>query len=326
MPEPSVPSPGNRRAGGRLPDHVRQQLDVPRRRQVADAVQLAELVHPPGVLARDELPLALLLVASEPAPRVHAPDLLLLLPEAQLVQRDPELGGPALRVVGHLAVPDGVPRRVPLQLAVAEDEVDLAAARGEVELEAGALVVVAVEADPDDVDRVLAEVVAAARVVVDLVRVVVGADRVVEVLVVVEDLELGLLRRGRALDGHVLRVVPGPLALRVPRLVVEPAVDDRRLHDQALRGVDAGQVLPAERVGRSRRRSERGRRRGRTRRPGQSRRVRQGRLGPGRRRKERESDRDRRRRTNEDPTRPDLATRMHEAPSPVRRTSADPSG
>ena len=121
------------------------------RRQVADAVQLAELVHAPGVLARDELPLVLFLVAVDPAPGVHAPDLLVLRAEAQLVEGHAELGRPALLVVGHLAVPDGVPGRVPLGLAVAEDEVDLAAAGGEVELEAGLLVVVAVEADADDV-------------------------------------------------------------------------------------------------------------------------------------------------------------------------------
>ena len=65
---------------------------------------------------------------------------------------------------------------------------------GEVELEAGPLVVVAVEAHADDVPG---EGVAAARVPVHLRRVVVGADRDVDVPVVVEDLELGRLRRRR---------------------------------------------------------------------------------------------------------------------------------
>ena len=69
--------------------------------------------------------------------------------------RDAPLGllvvdlGPGVLLGPHLAVPDRVPRRVPA--VVAQDQVDLAAPGGEVELEAGPLVVVAVEADPDDV-------------------------------------------------------------------------------------------------------------------------------------------------------------------------------
>jgi len=255
--------PGDGRPRARLSDHVGQELDVPGRRQVADPVQLAELVHPPGVLAGDELPLALLLVAGQPAPRVHAPDLLLLAAEPQLVEGHPELGRPPLLVVGHLAVPDRVPGGVPLHLAVAEDEVDLAPTRGEVELEAGPLVVVAVEADPDDVAREVAEVVAAARVAVHPVRLVVGADGEVEVLVVVEDLELGGLRRGGTLGGQLLRVVARPLPLPLPRLVVEPAVDHRGLQEQAGGGVEARRVLPAEGVGRVGRLRLLGRREGR---------------------------------------------------------------
>jgi len=151
----------------------------------------------------------------------------LLRAEAELVEGHAELRRPALVVVGDLAVPDGVPRRVPLGLAVAEDEVDLAAAGGEVELEAGLLAVVAVEADADDV---AGEGVAPAGVAVHLRRVVVGPDREVHVAVVVEDLELGLLRRRCSLGRDLLRVVPSPLALREPGVVVEPPVDRRRLH------------------------------------------------------------------------------------------------
>ena len=235
----------DRGARGGLAERVGQQLHVARARQAADPAQLAQLVHAARVLARDQLPLVLFLVAGDPAPGVHAPDLLVLLAEAELVERDAELGRPALLVVRHLAVPDRVPGGVPLGLAVAQDEVDLAAAGGEVELEAGALVVVAVEADADHVDRVLLEVVAAAGVAVHLRRVVEGADRDVDVPVVVQDLDLGLLRGVGALDRHVLAVVARPLAL-LPRLVVEAAVDHRRLPFEPPRVVDARRVLAAE--------------------------------------------------------------------------------
>ena len=244
-----------RRAGGRAAadrvlaggaaQHVRQQLEVPRARQLANAVQLAELVHAPRVLARDQLPLVLFLVAVDPAPGVHPPHLLLLWAVAQLVERDAELRRPALVVVGHLAVPDRVPRRVPLGLAVAEDEVDLAAAGRQVELEAGALVVVAVDADAHDV---AGEVVAPAGVAVDLVGLVEDPDRVVEVLVVVQDLELGGLRGLRTLGRNLLREATAPLPL-LPRLVVEPAVDHRRLARDPLGVVHARRVLAAGAAG-----------------------------------------------------------------------------
>jgi len=207
-------------------------------------VELAELVHPAGVLARDELPLGLLLVAGDPAPRVHAPDLLVLRSVAQLVERYLELRRPASSVVRHLAVPHRVPGGVPLRLAVPEDEVDLAAPRGQVELEARSLVVVAVEADADHVDRVAQEVVAPARVAVDFRRVVVDADREVDVLVVEQDLELGRLGGRSSLDRKLLRVVAGPGSL-LPGLVVEAPVDLRGLSLEPDRLVDAGRVLAA---------------------------------------------------------------------------------
>jgi hypothetical protein len=167
-------------------------------------VQLAELVHAPGALPRDELPLVLFLVRVDPAPGVEAPDLLVLRPVAQLAEGHPELGRPALLVVGHVAVPDDVPGRVPLGLAE-EEQVDLAAARREVELEAGPLVVVAVEAHPNDVPD---QRVPAAGVPVHLPGIVVRADPHVDVLVVVEDLELGGLARVRALGRDLLRKPP----------------------------------------------------------------------------------------------------------------------
>ena len=156
------------RAGTAFREDVRQELHVTRGGQAADPAQLAELVHAPGVLPRNELPLIFFLVAGNPPPRVQPPDLFVLRAIANLVQRDPELGRPAAVVVRHLTVPHGVPRRVPFVLAVPEDEVDLAAARREIELEARPLVVVAVEAHADDVHRVAVEVVAAARVAMDL--------------------------------------------------------------------------------------------------------------------------------------------------------------
>ena len=158
-----------------------------------------------------------------------------------------ELRRPAVRVVGHLAVPDRVPARVPLRLAVAQDQVDLAAAGGQVELEARAPVVVAVEADADDVAD---EGVAPARVAVHERRVVEGADREVDVLLAVEDLELGARRRPGALGRELLRVVAGPLAL-LPRRVVQSAVDRRRLAGEPLREVEARLVLAPVGAGRA---------------------------------------------------------------------------
>ncbi len=224
---------GGARAG--LAEQVRHQLDVARPRQGPDAAQFAQLVHPPRVLARNELPLVLFLVARDPPPHVQAPHLLVLRPVAQLVQRDAELGGPPLVVVRDLAIPHRVPSRVPVVLAVPEDQVDLAAARGQVELEAGALAVVAVEAGAHHVHRVAVEVVAAPRVAVHLGRVVVRPDRHVDVAVVVEDLHLGGLAGGRPLHRQLLGEVPLPRPL-APRLVVEAAVDRRRLSLEA-RGV-----------------------------------------------------------------------------------------
>jgi hypothetical protein len=150
--------------------------------------------------------------------------------------------------VCDLAVPDGVPVGVPLGLAVAEDEVDLAPARGQVELEAGALVVVAVEADADHVDGVVLEVVAAAGIAMDLGRIVPGPDRHVDVVFVVEDLQVRRGGWGRSLRRGLLRVVSRPLPLP-PRLVVQPAVDHRRLPLQAHRRVHARRILAAEGVG-----------------------------------------------------------------------------
>ena len=107
------PPVGDRRARAGLAHRVGQQLDVAGAGQPADPVQLAELVHTARVLAGDELPLVLLLVAVDPAPGVEAPDLLLLRPVAQLAQGHAELGGPTLVVVRDLAVPDRRPRSCP---------------------------------------------------------------------------------------------------------------------------------------------------------------------------------------------------------------------
>ena len=234
----AVPPPAIRRPRAGLAERERQQFDVTGGRESPDAAQFAELVHAPGVLARDQLPLVLFLVARDPPPGVKAPDLFLLRPVPQLTQRHPELGGPAAVVVRHLAVPDRVPRRVPLVLAVAEDEVDLGPAGGQVELETGPLVVVAVETHADDVDGVVAEVVAPPRVPVDLRRVVERPDCDVDVAVVVQDLQFGRLAGRGAFGGEVLGVLARPFALG-PGLVVEASVDHRRLPLDAHGVVDA---------------------------------------------------------------------------------------
>ena len=108
-------------------------------------------------------------------------------------------------------------------------------ADGDVELEARALVEVAVETHADDV---AGELVPAGGVLRDPGHVVVRADREVDVLVVVEDLQLGLLRRRAAFDGCLLDVVTRPLPF-LPGLVVEVPVYGWRLAGERLRVVDA---------------------------------------------------------------------------------------
>src|SRR4029079_7160317 len=60
------------------PDGVRQQLDVAIAREPPDTVQLADVLHAAGAVARYEVPLILFLVAVHPTPRVEPPDLLFL--------------------------------------------------------------------------------------------------------------------------------------------------------------------------------------------------------------------------------------------------------
>jgi hypothetical protein len=145
--------------------------------------------------------LVFFLVARDPAPDVQAPHLVVLRPETDLAEWNPELRGPAAIVVRYVTVPDRIPRRIPLRLAVPQQQIDFAAASGEVELESEALVVVAVEADANDVDGEPAEVVAPSGIAVDQRRVVVGANGDVHVPVVEEDFDLRRLRRLCSLDG-----------------------------------------------------------------------------------------------------------------------------
>ena len=178
---------GHARRGGDAAHRVRQELDVPRRPQVLDAVQLPEVVHPArAVAAGIRFHWILFLEAIDPAPRVQPPDLVILRRIAELIEGDLELGRPRVGFERHLAVPHGVPARVPP--FVGEYQIDLGARGIQVELEAAALVEVAVEADADDV---AGEAVAAAGYRCDLLRVVVRADRDIDVLRVEEDLQLG---------------------------------------------------------------------------------------------------------------------------------------
>ena len=134
-------------------------------REPADPVQLADVLHAAGAVARDEVPLILFLVAVHPAPRVEPPDLLFLRAVAQLTERDLELRGPGVRLEADLAVPHGVPAHVPA--FVGEHQVNLGAGRGQVEFEPRSLVEVTVEADAGDV---AGQVVTPRRVAVDLRR------------------------------------------------------------------------------------------------------------------------------------------------------------
>ena len=225
------------------PDGVRQQLDVAIAREPADPVQLADVLHAAGAVARDEVPLILFLVAVHPAPRVEPPDLLFLSAVAQLTERDLELRGPGVRLEADLAVPHGVPAHVPA--FVGEHQVNLGAGRGQVEFEPRSLVEVTVEADAGDV---AGEVVTPRRVAVDERGIVVRPDGDVHVAIVVQDLELRLDRRGGALDGQLLDVVAAPRAF-VPRGVVEPSVDLRRGSLEAHGVEDPRRARPPGRIG-----------------------------------------------------------------------------
>ena len=117
---------------------------------------------------------------------MEPPDLVRLIAIAELAERNAEFGRPGVRLRADFSVPDCVP--VHVDAVVLQNQVDLRAARGEVEFEACALVEIAVEVDADDVADEFVAFTPQARLGGQLL--VKCADGDVDIFVVVQDLEL----------------------------------------------------------------------------------------------------------------------------------------
>ena len=145
--------------------------------------------------------------------------------EADLAERDPELGDPAERIDLRRDVPDGVPRRV-FVVVVGDVEVALHAGRVHDELVAGLVVVVRVDHELELLRR--GAHVAAREQRDDAVgRRIVHAREHVEVAVVVRDAHLGAEPALRPLVRLVLEELIDDLRV-LPRGVVGAAVERRR--------------------------------------------------------------------------------------------------
>ena len=190
------------------------------------AVEAGEVGHPggePALLLGDELQPVALVLALDVALGVDAPGLAFGRPEAELGERDTELGRPPLVVEGHGRGPDPVPGAV-VPGVVEDRRVTLHVARAHLEHDAGQVIVSRVQVDPDPVR--VGRPVPARQTAHNALRLAVphpGAD--VECLVVVGDAQL------RGLGGR-LALVRVPLAKvhggrrRAPGRIVQPPVDD----------------------------------------------------------------------------------------------------
>jgi len=124
---------------------VRQELEPLRGADVADAYELGETRHQPVVLLADEREYGFFILSLDPAYEVYAPHLVLLFPEAELGQRNPDLRRPPEGIDGHGGLPHGVPGGV-VEVPIRADQDVLPYAGGvHDELERGAAIVVAVE-------------------------------------------------------------------------------------------------------------------------------------------------------------------------------------
>ena len=241
-------------------DRVRQDLEPLGRAHVADADQVGEAGDEPVLLFANEREHGLLVLPLDPAHEVHAPHLVLLLREAELGQRYPNLRRPPERIDGHRRLPHGIPRGVVERPIGADEDVPLHAGGVHDELERGPAIVVAVEEHAEFV--AVAGRVAPREAPHDLCRSAVEQARAdVHRGFVVEDAHLGRLGDCRTFRGVGLSEV-GDRGRECPRGVVQPPVESRRpLCADGGHGVRRADRAPGERrrpVGRRRLERERG--------------------------------------------------------------------
>ena len=195
-----------------------------------------------------QLKLDSLVLAPDHALEVDAPDVLVLLREADLVEGDAQLDRPARAVDGGLGLPDAVPGVVFADI-VRERHVGDRSGRVGIEGVAGALVEVGIDRDHEPVGVGLR--VAAAEALADLRRLGVAAERGdVEGVVVVGDPDVGRLGRG----GAVVRIVLGEAGRGgggLPDGFIEAAVEGDGLGGaDGLDGLDGGGGRLGRRAGR----------------------------------------------------------------------------
>jgi hypothetical protein len=223
-----------------LADRVRKELDLARRLDAGQAVELAEERDPARRVLGDGLPGRALVLAEERPGDLKAPALLRHIGEPQLGKGDAHLRGPAVGVQGRLDLPDGIPVEVGIVVPVAVvhgHRVALDPGGVDAEAEGRAVVVEAVEAD---LDRVPVDVVTAGHAPLDPPRFGVGRlDGDEQAVVVIEDLEGGRLGRGLAFIRLPLdkAAFPGDL---LPGGIVDAAVDLGRMGIDALGLIDLG--------------------------------------------------------------------------------------
>ena len=187
----------------RAPDEVGPHLEGGFRGDVPDASQVPEAGYEPLVLHAEGDPERVLLEARRVAVDLQAPGR--VGPgEAEVVERDAHLGGPALLADPGVGFEHPVPG-VGFPVVVEIHPVDHRAARGDEEGVGGLAVVVGVEGEVNPVRLLDDPLIAPAEAGDDLVRLLVEADRShVQGLVVVEEADLGALGRREALVREAL--------------------------------------------------------------------------------------------------------------------------
>ena len=146
---------------GRSAGDVRQRLDAARRNDAVDAADITEARRPGAHGARNQDPVVGFVQRRPEAIEVQAPGLLGSRVEAQLRERNPQLGGPLIARDVRFGAPHRVEAGVERILLVARViAIDADAGRGHAEDDGGAAIEEGVERDEDVLG--LIDVVAAA--------------------------------------------------------------------------------------------------------------------------------------------------------------------
>ncbi len=203
-----------------LRDYVRQDLQSPRRRDPLDSSEVAVFADPTRGVFGDRLPLHRLVFPLNHPLDVEPPNLLGRRREAQLRQRNSELGHPALFVHSGRHVPNRIPRVI-LAGVVEQVFISLDTRRVHPEFKRGSAVEIRVDAHRQPVGRRIQ--IASRELPDDLVGLaVVGADTDVKRPIIVEHSCLGALARGLPLVRIPLHEVGDRLRQRPDRLVQPP--------------------------------------------------------------------------------------------------------